>query len=335
MPKPDLINRLQSGELATDPATSATPIESGAKLATPIADVLRKGFARMTRRANKQEKPIETPWPKLNTALAGGLWRSGLYTLVSGTGTGKTQFAMQIVEHAARTEPDDTVYIALELGAVDISARLLGLASKRKWSTYYRGESAAELNDAIGRHQKELEDLKLFVEQANPYEWRAEERLRQLVELHRPGLIVLDFLQLVSDDTGDARRAIGRAAYAGRQIARSNDTAVLLLSTTARANYGAARAGTDGNKHELGKGDPSRFLGFGKESGEIESACDGEMFLGLGPYDKDEPERDAYIAVGKVRAGQPDWVELKFDGGHFFDPETSGYQTFEEESAGR
>jgi len=93
---------------------------------------------RMTARADGRERPVPLPWSNVASALGGGLW-PGLSVLVGNTRAGKTQFALQAALHAAE-QGVPTVYIGLELGRVDLVARLVGLRSQRRWSSLYLGE---------------------------------------------------------------------------------------------------------------------------------------------------------------------------------------------------
>ena len=155
-------------------------------------------------------------------------------------------------------------------------------------------------------------------------------------------LVVLDFLQLVAsreDAREDLRERIGRAAYAGRAVAREYGAAVLMLSSTSRENYfilsgeaktNAARKKADAPivEYPLGTGNPGRLVGLGKESGDIEFATDAALVLGQEPR-KDGELTTCWLAVAKMRA-RPEWAKGKgwaklwFDGGRFTEPEARG-----------
>jgi hypothetical protein len=138
-----------------------------------------------------------------------------------------------------------------------------------------------------------------------------------------PFLVVLDFLQIVSGRERareDMRERIGRAAYIGRAVARDLDAAVLLVSSTARDNYGALNGEKEGRGAALGEGSPVRLVGLGKESGEVEYAADSVLVLCREAWDGPTPPiggAGTWLAVAKVRAGTPAWVRLAFDGGVF------------------
>jgi hypothetical protein len=139
-------------------------------------------------------------------------------------------------------------------------------------------------------------------------------------------LIVVDFLQLVASPPGvreDLRERIGRAAYAGRAVARDLDAAVLMVSSTARENYGTMGGEAEGRGPKLGEGNPSRLVGTGKESGEIEYSADGALVLTTEPWKTNKPPEDGtrcWLALAKGRAVIPTWIPMLFDGNRFLEP---------------
>jgi len=146
-----------------------------------------------------------------------------------------------------------------------------------------------------------------------------------------PALLVVDFLQLVGPDPNadhreDLRERIGNAAYAGRMAARKHGISVLLLSATARGYYSlfAGKGAKSENIPDLGSGDPGRFLGTGKESGETEYAADGVLALCRGPWPKGAAAPDVWLAVAKARTGRgphAGWCCYGFDGTAFTEKE--------------
>jgi hypothetical protein len=308
---------------------------------------LNAELARMRARAEKRELPIPLPWPSVADELGGGLW-PGCYVLVGNTGSGKSQWALQAALHAARAAVP-VLYVGLELGRLDLVARLVGLVSGRKWSRLYLGTDPAELTEVEDRHGEALAELgrvPFHLAMAPPHGWAypeladAAEDMRRRYPEDSPGacpmLIVLDFLQLVGGKDGareDLRERIGKAAYAGRAVARDYNAAVLMLSSTAREHYftlageqGPARNQGANKPTPLGKGNPARLVGLGKESGDVEYAADAALVLAQEPWPGDSPPKEGthcWLAVAKVRArseGMEGWAELRFDGGRFFEP---------------
>lgn len=310
-----------------------------------VGAFLDAAFDRMMNRAEGREQPIPTPWPSVNTALGGGLW-PGLYILVGNTGSGKSQWALQAAVEAAR-KGTPVLYIGLELGKVDLVARLAGLVTKKKWSRLFLGNGAdapAELSE-VRRDAavRELAKMPFHLEVGPPMGWSYDglaasmASMRELYpELDGPGsrpiMVVLDFLQLVSspeDAREDLRERIGRAAYAGRAVARKYDASVLLVSSTPRDHYatleGREVKGKDGkvvSGPKLGNGNAARLVGLGKESGEVEYAADAVLVLAREEWKADDPPPVHLLAVAKGRAVTPCWVRMAFDGGRWSEPTT-------------
>ncbi len=297
-------------------------------LAPRVGDFLADALDQMGRRARREETPIPLPWPGIARALRGGLW-PGLHVLVGNTGSGKSQFALQLALHAARAGVP-VLYVGLELGRSDLAARLLGLMAHRRWSGLWLGEDPelAALGDRFG---PELAELPFRLELAPPFGWD----YTRLVHLTRavtavegkPPLVVLDYLQLVQspeEKREDLRERIGRAAYAGRAVARELNAAVLMVSSTARTNYAALRGEGEGAAKgpRLGEGNPARLVGLGKESGEVEFAADSVLVLTREGWGKGPPPEwsSVHVAIAKVRAGVSSWWKLEFNGGWFREP---------------
>lgn len=318
-----------------DAQIEALDAQLGGNLAPSIGELSGAAVEQMRRRARGDEKPIPLPWPSVAKKMNGGLW-PGLTVLVGSTGSGKSQWALQVALEAARKRVS-VLYVGLELGPTGLVARLLGLMTGRKWSRLFLGKDAAELDKVLAEHGDELQRLPLHVEEAPPYGWKPD-RLRTAVAAlcaehgpdEYPPLVVLDFLQLVSGDKGQPlRERIQQAAYEARAVARDYNAAVLVVSSTARDNYGTLGGTT---KDERKKGSTAAFpwdgpaaalVGLGKESGEVEYAADAVLTLVSAPWGSHTPPPEGthvHLAVAKQRAGTSGWCELRFDGGRFTEP---------------
>jgi hypothetical protein len=308
-----------------------------------------RSFERLLRRADGTEVPFAVPWPTLARRLGGGLW-PGLYVLAGGTGDGKTQLVLQLGLHGA-TQGFPVLYIALELGETDLTARFAGLLTNQAWNHLYIGANREALLRARAVVEEQLSKLPLHTEFGESYGWdysKLRERCEQMVAAYRhllrdaqgnprgPFLIVLDFLQIVAGPAGPGRdeslrERIQRAAYAGRSVARDLDAAVLLVSSASRGNYEKMGSGRK-KRRQGGDGEdrlveipPVTFIDVGKESGEIEYGADGAMAL-VTEKALDVPQTrcppgmtPVHVALAKGRAVLPGWVTLGFDGCRFHD----------------
>jgi replicative DNA helicase len=327
--------RRRAGKKLPDRADFVPMVPPG--LPSRLSDLILDAVRRMTDRADGKEKPIPLPWDTLAEPLGGGLW-PGLHVLVGNTSSGKTQLLLQAALHAARAGTP-VLYVALEAGDVEMVARVLGLAAGRFWSTFYLGKDRPVLDQALHDHRSELEGLPFHVLLGPPHGWDYNDlhetaaKVRQAYPARdRPLLVVLDYLQIIGDGDRreDLRERIGKAAYACRGVARDHDAAVLVASSTSREGY-AILSGRHTGRHKkgdeapeaLGQGDPSRLVGLGKESGEIEYSADTVMVLAQEPWPSGERPRGGtvcHLALAKVRAGKPEWIGLRFDGNRFTEP---------------
>jgi len=311
-------------------------VEQASTLPPSFGELTGAALSRLERRASGAEKAIPLPWESLAECFGGGLW-PGMHVLVSGTGAGKTQFALQLALHAAE-HGTPVAYVGLELDALQVFTRLVALRSKRlKWSELYRGEAGEGAIVQAAELASEIATLPFHVEEAPPGAYpasRLESLARALREKYpeetpgaRPMLIVLDFLQLVgaeeSNKRADLRERIGSAAYIARSVASRMNAAVLLVSSTARANYGATTGNGTGDgkpSHELVSDGTVRnadaLVGLGKESGEIEYAADSvSVAIRRSEVTREDGATGVAFITAKLRAGVPRWVPLAFKGG--------------------
>lgn len=257
----------------------------------------------MWARREGREGPIGTPWSAVNNVLGGGLW-PGMYVLVGGTGTGKTQWAVQTAVEAARTGAS-VLYLALELSRIEVAARTVGAVTGVAWSSILRGSLRDDDVQRVMDARRYIETIPFYTECGVPYGYGVEMLAGRAAAL-RPSLIVLDYLQLCSGRHGEEpRAAVGRVSYTARALAQELGAAVLVLSSTARANY--AELVNDAAR------DPSDLVGLGKESGEIEYAADGVMVLARHA----ERPRGRVLVIAKNRHGPLGRADLDWTGTAF------------------
>ena len=301
---------------ATSRLLNGAPLESvqaevglllrGAQSVSPVgrvADDLDDLLDAMWAAREGQRAPVTTPWAAVNGVLGGGLW-PGMHVLVGGTGSGKTQWAVQASVAAARAGIP-VLYLALELSRRDMAARVVGALSGAPWSQILRGTlSDAEIPRVVAS-AREARTLPLHTECGAPYGYGAETLAARAWAL-RPQLIVLDYLQLCAGRHGEEpRTAVGRISYVARTLARDLDATVLVLSSTARANY--AELVNDPTR------EPGDMVGLGKESGEIEYAADSVIVLAKHA----QRPRSRVLVVAKNRHGPLGRAELEWTGTSF------------------
>lgn len=277
--------------------------DGDAHRAALVADDLDALMETVWNRREGIQQPMATPWAGVDQLLGGGLW-PGMYVLVGGTGAGKTQWAVQVAVEAA-LKGHRALYLALELSRQDLAARVVGALSGVPWSGILRGQIDGPALQLVADTVRRARVLPLHTECGVPFGYGADTLASRAWAL-RPSLVVLDYLQLCSGRTGeDPRGTVGRVSYVARTIARDLGAAVLVLSSTARANY--AELVNDPTK------DPGDLVGLGKESGEIEYAADGVIVLAR----RSDKPRGRVLVVSKNRHGPLGRVELDWSGTAF------------------
>ncbi len=288
-------------------------------------------------RRNGDAKPLRTKFEQLNRDLGGGFW-PGMYLVVGSTGSGKSQFALQLALDAAQAGTP-VMYVALELDETHLYARAAGYLRREsgKWSEFYHGHKPVPADVPAA-----LAALPFHWDVSPPHGWDPDQialsaaALRRLYPKTEHVMVVVDFLQLVAGKGRDLRERIGHAAYQARAAARDHHAVVLLISSTSRENYAltefaphqvttgkgserrseAAKAPWDGPAHLL--------VGLGKESGETEYSADAVLVLVKEGWTTPFPPKAGtriHLALAKHRAGTSGWIDLCFDGSIFLEPD--------------
>lgn len=327
---------------AAKPVAAPSVVEIG-----HLADLLGPALDRAERRRTGQERPVTTPWPQLNETLGGGFW-PGAHFLVAGTGVGKSQLTFQLVTHAAE-EDVPCGLIALELDEMGLAIRIASEKAGVSWSKVYNGKASNEDMAKLRAIAPEIAKLKIRTDFGQAMGWSVD-RLELMAKTLRkqkpngPICIVLDFIQLVSqmkkdphEKTLDLRERIGQAGYQAVNAAKTYDAAVILISSTARNNYGSLTTKLDkaGLGLEYREGKPRRavffpdnLIGLGKESGELEFAASSLHVLLRPPLTDGTGDdvvkelvkqggRIIVCATPKMRAGVPSWFAMGFQKGRF------------------
>jgi len=308
--------------------------------APALKHFLAKQVEKLRRRNACLDMPVPLPFLKLAEALSGGFWL-GVHILVAASAVGKTTFALIIALHAA-LEGVPVLYLGLELKPEELTARLLGFRSSARWSDFLQGQGGEAFEQAVADHLTLLEALPFHSEVPPPYSWSADELYDRAAAMRakypeehpgqKPMLIVLDFLQIVGDSPEqreDLRQRIARASYAAAAVARDFNASILLISSTARDSYKLFHlvrgVGKERKTDREMLGSPVDYLGFGKESGEIEYSADSLMVLVRisDPGEPDAPKGGAtvYLGIAKQRAGATAWIPFRFDGSKYWERE--------------
>jgi replicative DNA helicase len=325
---------------------SRPPIE----LTRTLASIAKDALDQTQRRREGGEVPVMSPWPTLDACVGGGLW-PGLHMIVAGSGAGKSQLSLQLTLHAARAGVP-VALIELELDPNQVALRVLSEMADVSWSRALRGlVSDVELSRLHAARELLPANIRCDFKPASGWHAPRLEQVAAEMRGHYPSgplLIVFDYLQRIDSDPKAARRldlreVIGQASGHARRVAVQHNAAVLVISSTARDNYGKlakdigkmlrVERGRFGSRRVLTGLGEAELIGVGKESGEIEYDADSVTVLlrpeiTLGSCDPviddvyDKGGRIVIAATSKSRVGTSydtatGWTALSFRGGRF------------------
>ena len=237
-----------------------------------------------------------------NTA---GLQPGDLIILAARPSMGKTAFALNIAENVSVNEGLPVVVFSMEMGAAQLALRMVGSQGRIDQQHLRTGRLD---NDEWGRLTEAVERLSkssVFIDETPALtgpELRARAR-RQARQCGKLGLIVIDYLQLMSGSGGDnENRAteIGEISRGLKALAKELNCPVIALSQL--------------NRSVETRPDKRPMMSDLRESGAIEQDADIIMFIYRDEYYNKESKEPgvAEIIIAKQRNGSVGTTKLAF-----------------------
>lgn len=243
----------------------------------------------------------------LTTGLHGG----ELVIIAGRPSMGKTALAMNIAESCAVDQNKAVAIFSMEMGSEQIVTRLLGSVAKVDQQKMRTGkmddDDWAKIANGLGR----LNEAPLFIDEGsalNSYELRARARRLDRSTEGGLGLIVVDYIQLMSPlggPQGENRATeISEISRSLKSLAKELNIPVVALSQL--------------NRNVDSRPDKRPQMSDLRESGAIEQDADVIMFIYRQVvYSKDPADEGiAEIIVAKQRNGPIGDVKLTFVGEH-------------------
>ena len=240
--------------------------------------------------------------------MTAGFQPGDLIVLAARPSMGKTAFALNIAEHVAVAEGLPVVVFSMEMGAAQLALRLVGSLGRIDQQHLRTGslkdDEWGRLSEAVER----LGSVSMFIDESpglTPSEVRARAR-RQARQCGQLGLIVVDYLQLMSGSAGsnDENRAtvIGEISRGLKALAKELRCPVVALSQL--------------NRSVETRTDKRPMMSDLRESGAIEQDADVIMFIYRDDYYTKEACKEpgvAEIIIGKQRNGPTGTIKLFFN----------------------
>ncbi len=238
--------------------------------------------------------------------MTSGMQPGDLIIVAGRPSMGKTAFSLNIGEHVAVEQGLPVAVFSMEMAGTQLAMRMLGSVGRLDQHRLRTGrlldEDWPRLTHAIQR----MNDTQLFIDETpalNPMELRARSRrlARQCGQL---GLIIIDYLQLMSGSGGGENRAteISEISRSLKGLAKELNCPVIALSQLNRSLEQRP------NKRPV--------MSDLRESGAIEQDADVILFIYRDEvYNADSQDKGtAEIIIGKQRNGPIGTVRLTFLG---------------------
>lgn len=238
--------------------------------------------------------------------LLGGFQKSDLIIVAGRPGMGKTGFMLTVLKNAALREKKRVAMFSLEMSNEQLVHRLIsqqtGISTQKLRTGKLTNDDLTffiEAIDIFGETKIFLDDTPAIT----PMQLRT--KCRRLHMEHQLDLIIVDYLQLMSGDSGTDNRVqeVSSISRSLKMLAKELDVPVL---TAAQLSRGVEKRGNDAEP----------MLSDLRESGSLEQDADIVMFLhnpNLGK-EGENPELDGAmkLLVKKHRHGPVGSIDLVF-----------------------
>ena len=320
-----------SGEIIGDAYEDATDVfdlldEAESKLFEITNNHLRKNFdsidtvlvktiQRIEDMRNRHEDitGVPTGFSSLDRITYG--WQpTDLIILAARPSVGKTAFALNLARNAAlhAGKPTPIAFFSLEMSAGQLVQRILSAESEIWLEKISRGKMEEhEMQQLYKKGIQRLSTAPIFIDDTaalNIFELRA--KCRRLKNKHNVGLIIIDYLQLMSG-TGENRNAnreqeISRISRDLKGLAKELQVPIVALSQLSRE----VEKRKEGNKMPQ--------LSDLRESGAIEQDADVVMFLYRPEYYDitanefgESNKGETHVRIAKHRNGSLETIKLR------------------------
>lgn len=235
-----------------------------------------------------------------------------LIILAARPAVGKTAFALNLARNAAMhpTNPVPVAFFSLEMGASQLVTRILSAESEIKMEKITRGKlENYEYEQLLSKGIKKLETAPIFIDDTaalNIFEFRA--KARRLVNKHKVGFIIIDYLQLMSgsaDAKGNREQEISTISRNLKALAKELNIPIIALSQLSRAV-------------ETRKESKMPQLSDLRESGAIEQDADMVMFIYRPEYyevmnneNGESTHGETHVRIAKHRNGSLETIKLR------------------------
>ncbi|MDT9546364.1 MAG: replicative DNA helicase [Chlorobium sp.] len=281
------------------------------KKATPIKDLVKNGIRMLeTLRASQSSiTGIGSGFSEVDQMTA-GFQQSDMIIIAARPSAGKTAFALALARNAAVDFETPVLFFSLEMAEVQLAIRLMCAEASVESQLVRTGRISQEMMGRIINNMDKLNEAKLFIDDTPGISiMELTAKARRLKQEHNIGMVVVDYLQLVSpvrDGKSNREQEIAQISRSLKALAKELNIPVIALAQLNRSV-------------EQRSGDRRPQLSDLRESGSIEQDADVVMFLsrpemyGKQTFEDGSSTKDVVeIVIGKQRNGPIGDIRLLF-----------------------
>lgn len=273
---------------------------------TRINDVIIQAYDQLQKLSSEDRNKylgLKTGYSGLDRIMT-GLNKSDLILIAARPAMGKTSFALNMATNVAKLSGKQVAIFSLEMSKEQLVSRMLSSEAKISSHNLRMGTLTTDEWVRLASAAEILSQTEIYLDDipsASVADMKA--KLRRLPNL---GLVVIDYLQLMSTGRRDGNRVqeISEITRNLKIMAKELDVPVITLSQLSRSPDSRT--------------DHRPMLSDLRESGSIEQDADIVMFLYRDAYYNQESEEQnvAECIVAKNRHGETDTVRMHWDGAH-------------------
>ncbi|HUB80048.1 MAG TPA: replicative DNA helicase [Bryobacteraceae bacterium] len=253
---------------------------------------------------SKRIKGISTGFAKLDE-MTGGMHGGDLVIIAARPSMGKTALALNIAQHVALRLKQTVAIFSLEMSRESLLTRMLCAAARVDSHRFRAGFLSREERDKLNRALHELIEAPLYIDDTaglNLMDMHA--KLRRIQQEQKVGLVIVDYLQLMSSPGRQENRnqEVSALSRGLKLLGKELNVPMMVLSQLSRAV-------------ETRQGDHRPQLSDLRESGSIEQDADlvGFIFREEVYHREREDLRGlAELIVAKQRNGPTGTVNLVY-----------------------
>lgn len=281
------------------------------KNALSISEVMQQTFEILDRNTGESFSGIPTGFIELDN-LTSGLQRGEMIVLAGRPGTGKTSYAMNMVEHVGINLKKPVGVFSLEMSAQQLGQRLLCCRSQVDSHKLRRGMLSREERDQLQQAVAELDGGQIFIDDTPALTvMDLRTKARRLKAQYGIEMLMIDYLQLM-EGSGNSKREnrqqeISEISRGIKAVARELNIPVVVLSQLNRSNE---------TQERMPRSSDLRDSGAIEQDADVIMLLHREALMHRGDQDWMDANPDkinlALCIIAKQRNGPCDNVKLTF-----------------------